>query len=101
MFSKEEDLDIFLQNFKISYLSHGAFGVVFVIESYTSPYVSIRDDSPVNKMIVKLCGVNDHTYSIIASIQGQRYSLKTVTEKSFEREIEIQTEVFFRTWSSK
>lgn len=97
MFSKEEDLDIFLQDFKISYLSNGAFGVVFLIESDTSPYVSIRNDRPINKMIVKLCGVNDHIYSIIASIQGKRYSLKTVSEKSFEREIEIQTEVFFRT----
>jgi hypothetical protein len=97
MFSKEEDLDMFLQECKISYLSHGAFGIVFVIESDTSPYVSIKDDSSVNKMIVKLCGVNDHTFSIVASIQGKRHSLKTVTEKSFEREIEIQTEVFFRT----
>ena len=97
MFAKEEDLDMFLQECKISYLSSGAFGVVFVVESVTSPYVSIRDDKRINKMIIKLCGVNDHTFSIIATIKGKRYSVKTVAEKSFEREIEIQTEVFFRT----
>jgi hypothetical protein len=97
MFAKEEDLDIFLQECKISYLSSGAFGVVFLVESDTSPYVSIRDDKHINKMILKLCGVSDHTFSLTSTIGGQQYSVKTVTEKSFEREIEIQTEIFFRT----
>ena len=53
MFVKEEDLDIFLQECRISYLSSGAFGVVFLVESDTSPYVSIKDDRHVNRMIVK------------------------------------------------
>jgi len=97
MFVKEEDLDIFLQECRISYLSSGAFGVVFLVESESSPYVSIRDDKHINKMIIKLCGVSDHTFSLTSTIGGQQYSVKTVTEKSFEREIEIQTEVFFRT----
>ena len=52
MFVKEEDVDIFLQECRISYLSSGAFGVVFLVESDTSPYVSIRDDRPINKMII-------------------------------------------------
>ena len=97
VFAKEEDLDIFLQECRISYLSSGAFGVVFLVESDTSPYVSIRDDKRINKMIIKLCGVSNHTFPLIATIGGKRYSVKTVNERSFEREIEIQTEVFFRT----
>ena len=39
MFVKAEDLDIFLQDCKISYLGSGAFGVVFLVESDTSPYI--------------------------------------------------------------
>ena len=97
VFAKEEDLDIFLQECRISYLSSGAFGVVFLVESDTSPYVSIRDDKRINKMIIKLCGISDHTFPLTATIGGKSYTVKTVTEKSFEREIEIQTEVFFRT----
>ena len=97
MFVKEEDLDIFLQECRISYLSSGAFGVVFLVESDTSPYVSIRDDRPINKMIIKLCGISNHTFPLTSTIGGKQYTVKTVTEKSFEREIEIQTEVFFRT----
>jgi hypothetical protein len=97
MFVKEEDLDIFLQDCRISYLSSGAFGVVFLVESDTSPYVSIRDDKQINKMIIKMCGISDHTFPLTATIGGKSYTVKTITEKSFEREIEIQTEVFFRT----
>ena len=51
VFAKEEDLDIFLQECRISYLSSGAFGVVFLVESDTSPYVSIRDDKRINKKL--------------------------------------------------
>jgi hypothetical protein len=94
VFAKEEDLDIFLQNCKISYLSSGAYGIVFLVESDTSPYVSVRDDRPINKMIIKLCAINNHGTH---SIGSAKYTVKTVSEKSFEREIEIQTEVFFRT----
>lgn len=94
VFAKEEDLDIFLQECRISYLSSGAYGIVFLIQSDTSPYVSVKDDRHINKMIVKLCAINNHGTHSIGSAQ---YSVKTVTEKSFEREIEIQTEVFFRT----
>ena len=97
MFAKEEDIDIFLQECRISYLSSGAFGVVFLVESDTSPYVSIRDDKRINKMIIKLCGISNHTFSLIATIGDKQYGVKTVNERSFEREIEIQTEVFFRT----
>ena len=97
MFAKEEDLDIFLQECRISYLSSGAFGVVFFVESDTSPYASIRDDRRVNRMIIKLCGISNHTFPLTSTIGGKSYTVKTVTEKSFEREIEIQTEVFFRT----
>ena len=98
VFAKEEDLDIFLQSCKILYLSSGAYGIVFLVESDTSPYVSVKDDRHINKMIVKLCAINNHgTHSIGSIIDSKQYSVKTVTEKSFEREIEIQTEVFFRT----
>jgi len=97
MFAKEEDLDIFLQDCKISYLGSGAFGVVFLVESKTSPYVSMRNDERINKMIIKLCGVSNHTFALTSTIKGKGHTLKTVTERSFEREIEIQTEVFFRT----
>jgi len=98
VFAKEEDLDVFLQSCKISYLSSGAYGIVFLVESDTSPYVSVRDDRPVNKMIIKLCAINNHgTHNIGPTIQGKQYSVKTVNERSFEREIEIQTELFFRT----
>jgi len=97
MFSKEEDLDIFLQECRVSYLSSGAFGVIFLVQSDTSPYVSIRNHKPINKMIIKLCGVSNHTFPLTATIGGNQYTVKTVSEKSFEREIEIQTEVFFRT----
>jgi hypothetical protein len=97
MFVKEEDLDIFLQECRISYLSSGAFGVVFLVESDTSPYVSIKDDRHVNRMIIKLCGISNHTFPLTATIGGKLYTVKTVTKKSFEREIEIQTELFFRT----
>ena len=97
MFSKEEDLDIFLQECRVSYLSSGAFGVIFLVQSDTSPYVSIRNHKPVNKMIIKLCGISNHTFPLTATIGGNKYTVKTVPEKSFEREIEIQTEVFFRT----
>jgi hypothetical protein len=97
MFAKEEDLDIFLEECKITYLSSGAYGIVFLVVSETSPYVS-RNNKRVNKMIIKLCGINNHhTHPITSIIQGKRYSVKTVTQKSFEREIDIQTEVFFRT----
>uniref|UniRef100_A0A6C0D4U9 Protein kinase domain-containing protein n=1 Tax=viral metagenome TaxID=1070528 RepID=A0A6C0D4U9_9ZZZZ len=97
MFVKEEDLDIFLQEFRISYLTSGAFGVVFLVESETSPYVSMRNDQRINKMIIKLCGVSNHTFPLTSTIKGRRHTLKTVSERSFEREIEIQTELFFRT----
>ena len=98
VFAKEEDLDIFLESCKIFYLSSGAYGIVFLVESEISPYVSVRDNRPVNKMIIKLCAINNHgTHNIGATIQGKQYIVKTVSEKSFEREIEIQTEVFFRT----
>ena len=98
VFAKEEDLDVFLQGCKISYLSSGAYGIVFLVESDTSPYLSVRDDRRINKMIIKLCAINNHgTHNIGATIQGKQYIVKTVNERSFEREIEIQTEVFFRT----
>ena len=97
MFSKEEDLDTFLQDCRVSYLSSGSFGFIFVVESDTSPYVSIRDDKRINKMIIKICGISNHTFPLIIKIGEEQYKVKTVTEKSFEREIEIQTELFFRT----
>jgi hypothetical protein len=53
VFAKEEDLDIFLESCKISYLSSGAYGIVFLVESVMSPYVSVKDDRHINKMIVK------------------------------------------------
>lgn len=98
VFAKEEDLDVFLQSCKISYLSSGAYGIVFLVESETSPYASVRDDRPINKMIIKLCAINNHgIHSIASIIDGKQYGVKTVNERSFEREIEIQTELFFRT----
>ena len=98
VFAKEEDLDVFLQGCKISYLSSGAYGIVFLVESDSSPYVSVRDDRPINKMIIKLCAINNHgTHNIGATVKGKQYGVKTINERSFEREIEIQTEVFFRT----
>lgn len=97
VFAKEEDLDIFLENCRISYLSSGAYGVVFLVKSDTSPYVSARNER-VNKMIIKLCAINNHvTHPITAIFGDKQYGIKTISEKTFEREIEIQTEVFFRT----
>jgi hypothetical protein len=97
VFAKEEDLDIFLQDCRISYLSSGSYGFVFLVRSATSPYVSIRDDKRINKMIIKLCGISNHTFSLSSTFEDKHYRVKTVNERSFEREIEIQTEVFFRT----
>ena len=97
MFAKEEDLDIFLQNCRISYLSSGSYGIIFLVKSATSLYVSIRDDKRINKMIIKICGISNHTFSLSSTFEGKQYRIKTVNKRSFEREIEIQTEVFFRT----
>ena len=100
VFAKEEDLDIFLEKCKISYFTSGAYGFVFLVESETSPYFSVRNgvERKINKMIIKLCAIsNYHSYKLSSIINTRNYSVKTVSERSFEREIEIQTEVFFRT----
>jgi len=100
VFAKEEDLDIFLQDCTISYFTRGAYGFIFLVESKTSPYISVRNgvEKKINKMIIKLCAINNHgSHKISSIINTHNYSIRTVSERSFEREIEIQTEVFFRT----
>ena len=100
VFAKEEDLDIFLQDCTISYFTRGAYGFIFLVESKTSPYISVRNgvERKINKMIIKLCAINNHgSHKISSIINSRNYSIRTVSERSFEREIEIQTEVFFRT----
>ena len=98
MFAKEGDIDIFLENSKISYLSKGSFGIALVAESTTSPYISEREgiERSINKIIIKVCAI-DNPFKITTNINGRNSSFTTVSEKNFEREIEIQTEVFFRT----
>lgn len=98
MFAKEGDIDIFLENSKISYLRKGSFGIALVAESTTSPYISERQgiERPINKIIIKVCAI-DNPFKITTNINGRNSSFTTVSEKNFEREIEIQTEVFFRT----
>ena len=100
MYAKEEDLDIFLEHCKISYFTKGSYGFVFLVESESSPYISVRNgiDKKINKMIIKLSAIsNHHSYKLTSIIDSKNYSIRTASERSFEREIEIQTEVFFRT----
>ena len=99
MFAKEEDLDIFLQECKVSYLSKGSFGFALVAESTTSPYISIRGgiEKKINKIIIKVCAINKEPFKITLRVNGHNSTFSTLHEKNFEKEIEIQTEVFFRT----
>jgi serine/threonine protein kinase len=99
VFAKEEDLDIFLEDCKISYLSKGSFGIALVAESTTSPYLSVRGgiERKINKIIIKVCAINKEPFKITSRVNGHNSTFSTVHEKNFEREIEIHTEVFFRT----
>jgi serine/threonine protein kinase len=99
VFAKEGDIDIFLKNCKITYLSKGSFGIALVAESTSSPYLSVRGgiERQINKIIIKVCAINTEPFKITSRINGHNSTFSTVHEKNFEREIEIQTEVFFRT----
>ena len=99
VFAKEGDIDIFLENCKITYLSKGSFGIALVAESTSSPYLSVRGgiEKQINKIIIKVCAINTEPFKITSRINGHNSTFSTVHEKNFEREIEIQTEVFFRT----
>ena len=99
MYAKEEDLDIFLEDCKITYLSKGSFGIALVAESESSPYLSVRGgiERKINKIIIKVCAINKEPFKITSRVNGHNSTFSTVHEKNFEREIEIQTEVFFRT----
>lgn len=99
VFAKEEDINIFLENCKITYLGKGSFGIVMVAESTTSPYISLRGgvETPIHKIIIKVCAINDEPFKITTRINGHNSSFTTLHKRWFEREIEIQTELFFRT----
>lgn len=99
VFAKEGDIDIFLENCKISYLSKGSFGIALVAESTMSPYLSVRGgiEKKINKIIIKVCAINKEPFKITSRVNHHNSTFSTVHEKMFEREIEIQTEVFFRT----
>lgn len=99
VFAKEGDIDIFLEKCKITYLSKGSFGIALVAESTSSPYLSVRGgiEKEINKIIIKVCAINTEPFKITSRINGHNSTFSTVHEKNFEREIEIQTEVFFRT----
>jgi len=99
VFAKEEDIDVFLEKCKITYLSKGSYGIALVAESTSSPYISVRGgiEKPINKIIIKVCAINEQPFKITSVVNGHNSRFATVKEKNFEREIEIQTELFFRT----
>jgi len=110
--NNKESFQIFksyLNNSSSSVLSKGSFGITFLLSlnddaTIEKPYLNINLENdkfktPVEKLIVKLCYINDQDddeYDDEYDVY-RRLKIYGVEEKEFMEEINIQTDIFLKT----
>lgn len=100
----------FLQNSQISVLFSGAFGITFTAKlnpGTTTSYRYLREEKfrePLQYLLIKLCCLFDKEKGEMSEVldfgnPSQELKLRTVDMESFKNEINIQTDIFFKTFA--
>lgn len=107
----------FIKHSKVSYLSNGTFGIAFIVgltdESYQSPYKHLDAEhfmEPVRSLLIKISIVSndnnddgDDSHDSNGSNDSDSdesisdVHLRPISKQDFEREVNIQTDVFLKT----
>ena len=103
-------LEDFLRNSQINVLFSGAFGITFTAKlnpDASTSYRYLREENfgePVQYLLIKLCCLFDKEKGEMSEVldfgnPSQELQLKTVDIESFKEEINIQTDIFLKTFS--